>query len=380
MNSIYLDHAATTPVHPEVVEAMLPYWTEHYGNASSLHAYGRMARNAVNDSRDRLAALLNCQPNELVFTGSGTESDNIAILGAARASKRGKHAVTTQVEHSAVLEAFAQLEREGFEVTYVPVQPDGCVDAEQVLAAVREDTALVSVMLGNNETGMLQPVTAIGHVLRERGVPFHIDAVQALGKLAIDVSALPADFVTLSAHKINGPKGVGALVAKRTAMLKPLVYGGSQERKLRPGTESVAAIVGFAQAAQLALQHMEDNIAQLRQLKTTFWTSLQALITSGDCHLNGTLEDSLPHIVNVSFPGTSTESLLMNLDLAGIAASGGSACTAGAIRPSHVLQAMHVPERVLVSAVRFSFGTMQRSQDVHNAAEIVATCVNRLRM
>lgn len=380
MNSIYLDHAATTPVHPEVLEAMLPYWTEHFGNASSLHAYGRAARNAVNDSRDQLAALLHCKPSELVFTGSGTESDNLAILGTARASQRGKHVVTTQLEHSAVLQAFAQLAREGFEVTYVPVQPDGRIDAEQVISAVRGDTALVSVMLGNNETGMIQPVRAIGCEMRELGVPFHVDAVQALGKLNLDLSEFPADLISLSAHKINGPKGIGVLYAKRTALIEPLVFGGAQERKLRPGTESVAAIVGFAKAAQLALHGLEDNIAHLRELKTTFWTTLQAKLAAGECHLNGMLEYSLPHILNVSFPGTTTESLLMNLDLAGVAASGGSACTAGAIRPSHVLQAMNVPEERLVSAVRFSFGYFQRSQDVHMAAEIVATCVNRLRM
>ncbi|GIQ70115.1 cysteine desulfurase [Xylanibacillus composti] len=380
MEGIYLDYAATTPVHPEVLEAMLPYWTKHFGNASSLHAYGRTARNAVNESRDLLADLLRCKPNELVFTGSGTESDNLAILGTVRASERGKHVITTQIEHSAVLQAFAQLEREGFEVTYVPVRADGRIDAEDVIRAVRADTALVSVMLGNNETGMLQPVEAIGQNLRARGVPFHVDAVQALGKVRLNLSEFPADLVTLSAHKINGPKGIGALVAKRSARIEPLVFGGSQERKLRPGTESVAAIVGFAKAAELALRRLEENITHLRDLKMTFWTSLQAALAGGDCYVNGTLANSLPHILNVSFPGAKTESLLMNLDLAGVAASGGSACTAGAIRPSHVLQAMNVSEERLVSAVRFSFGYSQRSQDVHNAAEIVATCVNRLRM
>ncbi|WP_218093088.1 cysteine desulfurase family protein [Paenibacillus solanacearum] len=380
MDFIYLDHAATTPVHPDVVEAMLPYLTGIYGNASSTHQAGRAARHALNEARDRIAAFVGCRPAELVFTGSGTESDNMALLGAAEAGRsRGKHIVTTQIEHHAVLHACERLEQLGYEVTYLPVDRCGQVAAADVEAAIRPDTSLISVMYGNNEVGTLQPIGEIGKLARSKGILFHVDAVQALAHVPIDLSTLPVDLMSFSAHKLNGPKGVGALYIAKHVRLSPLMFGGSQERKRRPGTENTAGIAGFAKAVQIFESNRYESQQKMEKLRQEMVNELRIRLGEHAFVMNGHPTERLPHILNVSFPGISTETMLMNLDLAGIAAASGSACTSGSLEVSHVLQAMRLPEAITNSAVRFSFGTNNTLEQVTAVVQIVETIMNRLR-
>ncbi|TNJ67530.1 cysteine desulfurase [Paenibacillus hemerocallicola] len=380
MSPIYLDHAATTPMHAEVLEAMLPYFTEKFGNASSLHGFGRESRIALSRSRDRLAALIGCSPSELVFTSGGTESDNAAIFGAAaRYGTDKKHMITTQAEHHAVLHACEQLEKRGYEVTYLPVDEYGQVRMEELSAAIRDDTFLVSVMYGNNEVGTLQPIVRIGELARERGIAFHVDAVQALGLLPIDLAALPVDFMSFSAHKIYGPKGVGALYISGRISIPPYLVGGSQERKRRAGTENVAGIVGFAKAAELAVGSQHHNRLHVEMLRQEMIQAFTRELEAGAFIVNGHPTDVLPHILNVSFPGANTETMLMSLDLEGIAAASGSACTSGSLELSHVLRAMHLPESVMRSAIRFSFGFTQNLEQIRTAAQKTATISRRIR-
>jgi len=327
--NIYLDHAASTPLRPEVLEAMLPYYSNIYGNASSTHSFGRAARAAIDASRDTIADILGCRPNELMFTSGGTESDNTAIFGIADALKsKGRHVITSQVEHHAVLHACERLERLGYEVTYLPVGPTGLVRVDDVEKAVRPDTILISIMYANNEVGTVQPIRQIGELAREKGILFHTDAVQALGHVSLPLHELPVDLASFSAHKINGPKGIGALYIAKHVKISPLLFGGSQERRRRPGTENVAAIAGFAKALQISannMHEMQQNLEKLRQAMVDGLTSL----LGADVVINGDPHERVPHILNVSFPGTSTETLLMNFDLEGIAAASGSACTSG---------------------------------------------------
>jgi len=378
-NPIYLDHAATTPMHPAVLEAMLPYFTSAFGNPSSLHRFGRDAKAGLTAARDSLAARLGCSPAELVFTSGGTESDNLALFGAALAAgAERRRIVTTAVEHHAVLHATEELARLGFEVIYAPVDAEGRVDMEALAAAIDDKTALVSVMYGNNEVGTLQPIEQIGSLARERGATFHVDAVQALGHEAIDLSRLPVDLMSFSAHKINGPKGVGLLYANRRVKLHARSFGGSQERSRRAGTENVAGAVGFAKAAELALADLPRRREELAALRRAMLATFERLLPEGAFVVNGHPSERLPHVLNVSFPGASSESMLMNLDLEGIAASSGSACSAGSLQPSHVLLAMGVPADRLRSAVRFSFGMDNCLNSVTIAAEKVATVAKRL--
>lgn len=380
MSLIYLDHAATTPVLPEVVQAMLPYWTEHYGNASSTHAAGREAKAALNAARDGIARTLGCLPAQLVFTGGGTESDNMALFGAAEAyGSRGKHIITTQVEHHAVLHACERLEQLGYEVTYLPVDEYGQISLSDLENAIRSDTILISVMYGNNEIGTLQPVEAIGRLAREKGICFHVDAVQALGHVPIDLGRLPVDLMSFSAHKVGGPKGIGALYIAKNIRVTPLLYGGSQERKRRPGTENTAGIAGFAEAVQHFALHTYELGQNLEKLRSEMVSGLQEKLGVDGFVINGHPEERLPHILNVSFPGISTETMLMNLDLAGVAAASGSACTSGSLEVSHVLKAMRLPDEITASAVRFSFGRTNDVQQIRNAVEIIETIVRRLR-
>jgi cysteine desulfurase len=374
---IYLDHAATTPMHPRVVEAMQPYLTQHYGNPSSLHGFGRHSRMAVEQARDEIAALLDTDPKTLIFTGGGTEADNMAIIGVAMANReRGKHIITSQVEHHAVLHACEYLEQIGFEVTYLPVDETGMVRLEDVKQAVRPDTTLVSIMYGNNEVGTIQPIEEIGMFLRERQVYFHTDAVQAFGIVPIHLRQLPVDLLSVSAHKINGPKGVGALFMARNVTHLPLIHGGSQERKRRAGTENVAGIVGFAEAVKTAMSEMDERVAKYRKMRGAMQQIWQD--AGIEYHVNGHPEKYLPHILNVSFPGAETETMLMNLDLAGIAAASGSACTSGSLELSHVLQAMCLQTERAHSAVRFSFGITNTIEEVEEAARKIASIVQRL--
>jgi cysteine desulfurase len=367
-------------MHAEVLEAMLPYFTEKFGNASSLHGFGRESRIALSRSRDRLAALIGCSPSELVFTSGGTESDNAAIFGAAaRYGTDKKHMITTQAEHHAVLHACEQLEKRGYEVTYLPVDEYGQVRMEELSAAIRDDTFLVSVMYGNNEVGTLQPIVRIGELARERGIAFHVDAVQALGLLPIDLAALPVDFMSFSAHKIYGPKGVGALYISGRISIPPYLVGGSQERKRRAGTENVAGIVGFAKAAELAVGSQHHNRLHVEMLRQEMIQAFTRELEAGAFIVNGHPTDVLPHILNVSFPGADTETMLMSLDLEGIAAASGSACTSGSLELSHVLRAMHLPESVMRSAIRFSFGFTQNLEQIRTAAQKTATISRRIR-
>ncbi|MBE1440694.1 cysteine desulfurase family protein [Paenibacillus sp. OAS669] len=380
MTFIYFDHAATTPVHPEVVEAMLPLYTQTFGNASSTHSAGREARSVIHQSRDTLASFIGCAPSQIIFTSGGTESDNMALFGAAYArASEGKHIITTQAEHHAVLHACEHLERQGFEVTYLPVDITGRVRIADVEQAIRPDTILISIMYANNEVGTIQPVMEIGMMARERGIYFHVDAVQALGNIRMDLSRLPVDFMSFSAHKINGPKGIGALYAANRTRIEPLLYGGNQERKRRPGTENVAAIAGFAKAVQILSQDMYEKQQNLEKLRNEMISRVQQQLGSEQAVVNGHPTEHVPHILNMSFPGVSTETMLMNLDLEGIAAASGSACTSGSLEVSHVLKAMDLPEERMASAIRFSFGRGNTLEQIETAAQKIATIVNRVR-
>ncbi|MFD1138111.1 cysteine desulfurase family protein [Paenibacillus urinalis] len=378
--NIYLDHAASTPVHPEVAEAMLKVMTGQFGNASSVHAFGRAAKRTVSSARDKIAAFLGSFPDELIFTSGGTESDNLAIFGALSAHENnGKHIITTSIEHHAVLHSFEQLEQEGYEVTYLPVDSYGLVSKDDVVSAIRPDTILISVMYANNEVGTIQPIEEIGSIAREHGVLFHVDAVQALGSVPINLHALPVDMMSFSAHKINGPQGVGALYLRREVKLNPIAFGGLQERKRRAGTENMAGIVGFATAVELAASHMEERTAHDLELRSVFLEELSKEVGEGEFVLNGHPEQVLPHIVNVSFPSVKTETMLMNLDVEGIACASGSACTSGSLSRSHVLEAMQLPEEIMDSAIRFSFGLGNTKKDLVYTAQKVGTIIKRLR-
>ncbi|OJF17885.1 MAG: cysteine desulfurase NifS [Bacillaceae bacterium G1] len=375
---IYLDHAATTPVHPEVAEAMRPLLLEKYGNPSSLHRYGREARAAVDEARETIAESLGAEPGEIVFTSGGTEADNLALVGvawAARERGKGNHIVTSTIEHPAVLETCAFLEKIGFRITYVPVNRYGELDIDALAAALTDDTVLVSVMMGNNEVGTRQPIETIGALVKERGAWFHTDAVQAMTLEAIDCRSLPVDLLSISAHKINGPKGVGALYVAKGVPLEPLLHGGMQERRRRGGTENVPGIVGFQAAVKLLRRTLPQREEKYRQLRETMLRELTRRLGTERFVVNGHPERGYPHILNISFPGVDSETLLIRLDMAGVAASSGSACTAGAMRPSHVLRAMGLDETLVRSAVRFSFGYETTEDEVVTAARIVADAV-----
>ncbi|WNC16764.1 cysteine desulfurase family protein [Brevibacillus brevis] len=374
---MYFDHAATTPVHPRVVEAMTPYLTQVFGNPSSVHGFGRDARKALEQARDQIAAFMDADPQSLIFTGSGTEADNLAIIGGAMAQReRGRHIITSQVEHHAVLHACEHLEHAGFEVTYLPVDETGSVRLSDLKEAVRPDTVLVSIMYGNNEVGTIEPIEEIGTYLREKGIVFHTDAVQAFGVLPIRVRELPVDMLSVSAHKINGPKGVGALYLARNVPIDPIVHGGQQERKRRAGTENLAGIVGFAEATKITAEEMEGRVAKYRQMKSAMesvWKEAGIAY-----HVNGHPKHVLPHIFNVSFIGVQTETMLMNLDLVNIAAASGSACTSGSLELSHVLKAMKLEDSITHSAIRFSFGITNTVEEAEQAARSVVKIVQRL--
>nr|WP_285874562.1 cysteine desulfurase family protein [Halalkalibacter oceani] len=376
---VYVDHAATSPLHPEVLDAMLPYLQTNYGNPSSIHQRGRQARQGLDQARAQIAAALAVKEQTLVFTSGGTEADNMAIIGyALEHAEKGKHIITSQIEHHAVLHACKELEARGFDVTYVKVDEYGQVNPKDIEAALRDDTILVTIMYGNNEVGTVQPITEIGELLKEHQAVFHTDAVQACGALEVKIAELPVDMLSISAHKLNGPKGIGLLYIKNGLTLRPLLYGGEQERKRRAGTENVASIVGFAKALQLSnasINERRDKYQRFTHTLLDTWTEKQV-----DFYVNGHQTERLPHIVNVSFRGVNLESLLMNLDMAGIFASSGSACTAGSVEPSHVLVAMfgESSERSQ-AAVRFSFGFDNTEDQIKYVAEETAKIVNRLK-
>ncbi|MCY7778575.1 cysteine desulfurase family protein [Bacillus haynesii] len=378
MERIYLDHAATSPTDPRVVEKMLPYLTENFGNPSSIHSFGRESRKWLDGTRELIAREIGAHPNEIVFTSGGTEADNMAILGSALArEKQGRHIITTKIEHHAVLHTCNRLEEMGFDVTYLDVDESGRISAEQVKDALRDDTILVTVMYGNNEVGTIQPIDEIGDLLKDHRALFHTDAVQAFGFLPIDVQKSRIDMMSVSGHKLNGPKGTGFLYVNDNVKLSQLLFGGEQERKRRAGTENVPGIAGLGEAVLLSGQEREEKSALYRRFKDIITRTLEAEGVSFD--MNGSREHSLPHILNLYFPGVSVESLLVNLDMAGIAVSSGSACTAGSVLPSHVLSAMFGEEDDrLTSSIRISFGFGNTEEQVEHAAKELAKIVKRL--
>ena len=379
MKRIYLDNAATTACAPEVVEAMLPYFTQTFGNASSVHAFGRESRRAIETARRQVARALNAAaPQEIVFTAGGSESDNWAIKGAAFArADRGRHIITSAIEHHAVLHTCQWLEKQGFEVTCLPVDAEGKVSVEHVERALRPDTVLVSVMTANNEIGTLQPVAQIGRLCRERGVLFHTDAVQAVGAIPVDVQAMHADLLSLSAHKFHGPKGVGALYVRKGVRLDNLVHGGAQERGLRAGTENLAGIVGLGKAIEMATAHLEDNAAHMTRLRDRLIAGIMERVP--EVRLNGHPTDRLPNNCSLSFQGVEGEALLLRLDLAGIAGSSGSACTSGTLDPSHVLLAIGLPVAMAHGSLRLTLGADTTEEDIDAVLERLPPIVADLR-
>jgi cysteine desulfurase len=378
-NRIYLDHNATTPLHPQVLEAMVPYLRENYGNASSIHAEGRAARTAIDRARTQVAKLLGANDNEIYFTSGGTESNNLAIRGVVELADREKgRLVTSSVEHHAVLRPMQRLSEQGFELSILPVDKYGSVNPEDLQGNLAAgNTLLVSVIAANNEVGTLQPVEKLGNICRQAGVIFHVDAVQAAGKIKIDLRCLPVELLSISGHKIYGPKGIGALYVRRGVKLQPQLFGGSHERSFRAGTENVAGIVGLGEACELAGAESVQHNRQIRLLRDSLWKGLQKKLDG--VHLNGHPENRLVNTLNVSFEGVEGEALLLNLDLKGIACSSGSACASGSLEPSHVLTAMGVPPELAQAAVRFSLGRDNTAEQIEQAVEVVARVVSHLR-
>jgi cysteine desulfurase len=375
VNRVYLDHNATTPLHPDVLEAMLPWLREGFGNPSSLHWFGQQARAALDEARGRVATLVGGQPSEIVFTGSGTEADNAALRGVAAMAQEPRRAIVhSALEHHAVLNTAKALAAAGWPTRSVRARSDGRIDGDDLQAALREDTALLSLMLANNETGVLQPVEEAAALAHGKGALLHTDAVQAAGKVPIDVKRLDVDLLTLSAHKIGGPKGVGALWVRRGTRLEALLRGGAQERNRRAGTENVAGIVGFGVAAALA----SDPRAKTARMAVLRDRLEQRLLAIEGSEVNGTAP-RVPNTTNVSFPGIEAESLLLALDLAGIAVSTGAACAAGAIEPSHVLRAMGLPPARVQGSLRFSLGPETTEEDIDRAAAAVVVAVEKQR-
>jgi cysteine desulfurase len=374
---IYFDNNATTQVLPEVAAMMMPFLTEHYGNPSSIHRFGSQVGQRVVDARAQVAALIGAKdPLEVIFTSCGTEGDNAAIRGLLEARPEKRHIVTTQVEHPAVLGLCQHLEKKGYRVTWLGVDQDGALNLDELRAALADDTALASIMWANNETGVIFPIAEIGAILRSKGIPFHVDAVQAAGKLPLQVKDLPVDLLTISGHKFHAPKGVGALYVRRGITFPPFMIGGHQERNRRAGTENVAAIIGMGRAAEIALERMPEDSMRVRKLRD----QLEALLLDScpDSRVNGQRQDRLPNTLNISFRYLEGESILVLLDQQGICASTGSACSAGSSEPSHVLRAMKVPADWLQGAVRFSLSRFNTENEVYDVNQKVPKIVQRL--
>ncbi len=375
---VYLDHAATTPVDPAVARASVDCMERGFGNPSSLHAFGRAARHAMQEGREKVAALIGAAFEEIVFTSGGTEADNLALHGAAEARReRGDHLIVSGIEHHAVLETAGELEGRGFRVTRLPVDGDGLVDPEEVRRAITSRTVLISVMLANNEVGTIQEVAAIGRIAREREVLFHSDAVQAAGSIPVDVGRLNVDLLSVSAHKLYGPKGIGALYVRKGVRLEPLLHGGGQERGRRAGTENLPGIVGFGVAAELAVAKREERAARAASLRDRLVAGVLAQIP--DARLNGHSTKRLPGNAHFSFLGVEGEAILLNLDLEGIACSSGSACASGTTEPSHVLTAMGLPGEWAGGSVRLTLGEANDAGDVDRALEVLPRVVAKLR-
>lgn len=380
---VYLDNSATTQLDATVVEAMMPYLTEQFGNASSIHYFGQQARAAVDSARHQVATLINSRPNEIVFTSGGTEANNLAIRGLVETNEKyGRHIITSAIEHSAVRNVCEDLERHGFQVTYLPVYENGIVRIEDVESALRDDTVLVTVMMANNEIGTLQPVSDIGRLIRSRREAgrklwFHTDAVQALGKVLVDVEEIGCDLLSLSAHKIHAPKGVGSLYVRRGVRLHPQNLGGHQERERRGGTESVPQIVAFGAACEIAGRSMADSAMRLGELRDRLESGIQELVPN--TIFNGDRVARLPNIANIAFRGVEGEGLLINLDMQGIAVSTGSACSSGTVEPSPVIRALGRDDAEARCAIRFSLGRFNTAEDVDRVLAVLPAAVSGLR-
>jgi len=375
---IYLDHSATTPLHPDVIESMLPFLSSRFGNPSSIHGFGREAREGIESARIKVASALGARPNEIIFTSGGTEADNIALLGLAEAMRgRGKHIVTSGIEHAAVLYTCRHLEEKGFSVTYLPVDRFGRVDPDAAAKAFRKDTILVSIMLANNEIGTIQPVAEIARAAAERGVVVHSDAVQALGKIPCGVDDLGVNLLSVSAHKLNGPKGVGALYIREGTTIRPLFHGGHQERDIRNGTENVAGIVGFGKACEISSRVLEERRKNLRAIRDAFQSEVLGAI--GGVHVNGHPEHRLPHLLSISIEDTAGDAVVRELDKQGIAISAGAACHSQSVSISHVISATGLEQRIALGTVRISFGLNNTRKDAQAALSALVLTVEKLR-
>ena len=373
---VYLDHNASTPVHPEVLEAMLPYFSERFGNPSSVHGFGREARDGLETARERVASFLRVGKDEVVFTSGGTESDNLAVKGVA-AARRDGHLITSVIEHHAVLRTCQSLEQLGFAVTYLPVDGTGLVDPDDVRRALRPDTRLVTIMHANSEVGTIQPVAEIGAILRERDVPFHVDAVQTFGKLPVDVDALGIDLLSFSGHKIYGPKGIAGLYIRKGTKMASILHGGEHERRRRAGTENVPGIVGLGKAVEIRARDMHAEAIRVTALRDRLWQGVSACVP--EVRLNGHPERRLPGTCNLGFRHLEAESIVLGLDLKGIGVSAGSACTSGNVEPSYVLTAMGQPLDWAMGAVRCSLGRSTSAEDIDYVIESVVPLVEKLR-
>ena len=378
MKRIYMDHNATTPLHPEVLDAMLPFLKDNFGNPSSIHWAGRDVKLHIEEGREKVATLLNVSPSEVIFTSGGSESDNLAIKGIAFALKeKGNHIITTQVEHPAVLNTCQYLESIGFCVTYLPVNRDGMIDLDKLKESISDKTILITIMYANNETGVIFPLKEIGEITSLKGIVFHTDAVQAVGKIPIDVKDLNIDLLSISAHKLYGPKGMGCLYVKKGVEPIPLIHGGHHENSIRAGTENTPGIVGLGKACEIANRDIESHTVHLTKLRDILYNGIIDRLEN--VVLNGHPTKRLPSTLNLSFEFIEGESLLMNLDLEGIAVSSGSACSSGSVEPSHVLTAMGVPLEVAQGSIRFSLGRENTEEDVAYAIGVLLEVVNRLR-
>lgn len=378
MKRVYLDYAATSPVKDEVLKEMLPYFSNIFGNPSSVYSYARESKKAIDNARDIVAATINAKAKEIYFTGSGSEADNWAIKGVASALKnKGKHIITSKIEHHAVLHTCEYLEKEGFEVTYLDVDENGFVNLDDLENSIRKDTVLISIMYANNEIGTVLPIKQIVEIAKRKGVLVHTDAVQAYGNISIDVIDLGVDLLSLSAHKIYGPKGVGALYIKRGTKINSLIYGGAQEMKKRAGTENIAGIIGFAKAAELAIENIEEHATKLKKLRDKLIEEITKTIPH--IRLNGDRVKRLPGNVNICFEYIEGEALLLSLDLVGIAASSGSACTSGSLDPSHVLMAIGLTHEIAHGSLRLSIGDFNTEEDIDYVLKELPPIVQRLR-
>ncbi|MCD6575271.1 cysteine desulfurase NifS [Candidatus Aerophobetes bacterium] len=378
MKKIYLDYAATTPCHPEVIEEMLPFFNQIYGNPSSVYQLAQKAKGAIEEAREKVARLLNAEPEEIIFTGGGTEADNMAIKGVAFANKkRGNHIITSRIEHHAVINTCKWLEKQGLKVTYISVDKFGVIDLDELRKSLTDKTILISIMHANNEVGTIEPIQEIAKIARERGIYFHTDAVQTAGKVPIDVKESGIDMLSLSGHKLYGPKGIGALYVRKGVKISPLIHGGHHERNRRAGTENVPGIVGLGKACEIASKEMANEEKRLRELRDKLYKGLNERID--DIILNGHPHRRLPGILNICVKYVEGESMLINLDLEGICVSSGSACTSGSLEPSHVLLAMGVPAEVAHGSLRFSLGRNTTQKDIDRVISVLPSIVEKLR-